>query len=365
MPIKNFHWKNLPAASLQHSDQLASDWDRLNAAQRDLPFMAARAIVSTLSVFGDGTERLLIAHEGNTVRAMFVLRAQGRFRWQTFQPSQLPLGAWVSEPQVQLLDVARDMLRGPLGLCLTLSITQVDPHIAPRASDAPDCEHHDYIDTGWIDVQGSFEEYWNARGKNLRQNMRKQRAKLLTDGVKLTMRVLRDHADMAPAIARYGKLESGGWKAQEGTAIHPDNAQGRFYRELLEQASLQNEAVVYEYLFDERTVAMNLCLERDETLVVLKTTYEESIKSFSPAFLLRESELQEIYKQDKIKHIEYFGRLMDWHTKLTEQKRTIYHLTIFRWPFLKRLNEARRRKASANIQATSADISAAAKATPS
>ena len=345
MPKTHIHWKNLPASSLREDGQLLQAWDRLNAARGDLPFLAGDAIVSALKILGDGSERLLVGYDGTRVVAMFLLNPLSKFQWRTFQPSQLPLGAWVADAHLQLLDITRSLLRGSLGFCLGLSITQVDPHVAPRAEDTLDSQHTDYIDTGWIDIEGGFDEYWNARGKNLRQNMRKQRAKLHADGDKLTMQVLRKHADMAPAVARYGSLESSGWKAQTGTAIHPDNAQGRYYRELLENASLRGEAVAYQYLFDEHVVAMNLCLLRQGTLVVLKTTYDESIQTYSPAFLLRENELQEIYQEGQIKRMEYFGRLMDWHTKLTDKKRTVYHLTVYRWPFVKKLAEARRLKA--------------------
>ena len=342
-------WKNLAASSMSQDGQLVKDWNRLNAARGGLAFLAGDAIVSALKILGTGNERLLIARDDTSVVAMFLLVPAGKFRWQTFQPSQLPLGAWVAEAHLELLGVARSLLRGPLGLCLGLSITQVDPRIAPRTEDTPDNQSIDYIDTGWIDIQGSFDDYWSSRGKNLRQNMRKQRTKLLADGVSLRMQVLRGHADMASAIARYGSLESTGWKAKEGTAIHPDNAQGRYYRELLEQASQRGEAVVYQYQFGDQVVAMNLCLLHQGTLVVLKTTYDETIKSFSPAFLLREEELQSIYKEGDIKRMEYFGRLMDWHTKLTDKKRTIYHLTLYRWPLLKKLAEARRTKTSASV----------------
>ncbi len=184
--------------------------------------------------------------------------------------------------------------------------------------------------------------------------MRKQRAKLQSEGIKLSMQVLQERADMAPAVARYGLIESTGWKAKEGTAIHPDNAQGHYYRELLENASLRGEALVYQYLFDDRVVAMNLCLVRHDTLIVLKTTYDESIKSYSPAFLLRENELQEIYREGHIKRLEYFGRLMEWHTKWTTKKRTLYHLTLYRWPFLKKLAAWRRRKTTRTIPAAPA-----------
>ena len=350
MPKIHIHWKNLPASSLREDGQLLQAWDQLNALRGDLPFMAGDAIVSALKILGDGSERLLVGYDGSRAVAMFVLHPQDKFQWSTFQPSQVPLGAWLADDSLQLLDVARSLLRGPLGFCLGLSITQVDPRVAARAEDTGDSQHSDYIDTGWLDIEGTFDDYWNARGKNLRQNMRKQRAKLLADGVRLTMQVLRNHADMAPAVARYGNLESSGWKAQTGTAIHPDNAQGRYYRELLERASLRGEAIAYQYLFDDRVVAMNLCLMRNDKLIVLKTTYDESIKSFSPAFLLREDELQQIYREGRIKHVEYFGRLMEWHTKLTEKKRTLYHLTVYRWPLVKMLAEARRIRVDAKSQ---------------
>jgi hypothetical protein len=127
------------------------------------------------------------------------------------------------------------------------------------------------------DLNGSFEEYWSGRGKNLRQNMRKQRNRLAAEGVTAQMRSLTHPADIAAAIERYGALESAGWKAAQGTAIHPDNAQGSFYRCLLEYR--RRDAArpwSIEYLFADRVVASNLCLRRGKTLVVLKTTYDES-----------------------------------------------------------------------------------------
>lgn len=349
MPISVLKWKNVAAADFAVNSTLQAQWDRLNAIHGDLPFLISDVVISTLKIFGDNKERLLVAYDGTNVAAMFLLCRTDAFRWQTFQPSQLPLGAWVAEAHLSLDALARSLLRGPLGFCLGVSVTQVDPHMAARAVDTADSQTLDYIETGWIAIQGSFDNYWSARGKNLRQKMRKQRAKLAADGIGLTMQVLYDFADMAGAVASYGQMESAGWKAQQGTSIHPDNAQGRFYRELLEHASLRGEAAVYQYLFNDKIVSMNLCLRRKGTLVVLKTTYDESIQSVSPAFLLREEELRQLHAEGKIKRLEYFGRLMEWHTKWTDQKRMLYHLTVYRWPAIKTLAEARRRKAEVRL----------------
>jgi CelD/BcsL family acetyltransferase involved in cellulose biosynthesis len=335
-------WENLPASALQQRADIGLEWNRLNAARGDLPFLSADAIGIALEVFGDGRERLLIGRSGAVV-AMLVLVPQSRLQWSTFQPSQIPLGAWVAKPDLSATALANSLIKNQLGLCLVLSITQIDPSLAPRGVDSANSEHSDYIDTGWVDIEGSFEQYWSARGKNLRQNMRKQRNKLAAEGMNTCMKVWVEPEQMAPALARYAALESAGWKSAHGTAINADNDQGRFYTRLFESAAARGEAVVYEYLLDDRSVAMNLCLRRSGVLVVLKTTYDESIKSLSPAFLLREEELKSIFTEARIRRIEYYGRLMDWHTKLTEQKRTLYHLTAYRWPLVKQL-ALRRRK---------------------
>lgn len=349
-------WRGLDARALSTDVGLRSDWDRLNRTGLDLPFLASDAICAALDEFGSGREVLLCGSEGGRDRAILLLTPSGRLRWSTFQPSQIPLGCWVAEPDLTPTLLAAQALSSRcLGnLALVISLTQIDPLQAPRAHDDPWCRHDDYIPTAWLEVAGSFDEYWAGRGKNLRQNLRKQRAKLAAEGLVVELLLWRDAAEIAPALDRYGMLESSGWKAGQGTAIHPDNAQGRFYRRLLEQAALRNETLITEYRFGGRTVAMNLGLLRNGTWVVLKTAYDESTaKSLSPASLLREAELQHFFDADPaVARIEYYGRVMEWHTRLTEHQRTLYHLTCYRWAWLKQVAERRRRAVAGAANAT-------------
>ncbi len=332
------NWRELSALALAHDADVSAKWDRLNAMRGDLPFLSCNALIPALQAFGQGDERLLLGESAGIVVAMLLITGDGKLRWQTFQPSQLPLGAWVAEAGLPLQQIADSALQdGPLTLCLGLSITQVDPLYSPREDDSGVNRHDDYIDTAWVDIVGSFDDYWAARGKNLRQNMRKQRNKLQTEGVKVDMRVWREGADMAGVIGRYGVLEGKGWKAQKGTAILPDNAQGRFYTALMVNAAARQEALAYEYLFDDQTVAINLCVKRGHTLTILKTTYDESIKTYSPAFLLNEEIVQTLFAEQQIERLEYYGSLMEWHTRWTDNRRTLYHLTTFRNSLVKRM----------------------------
>ena len=86
-------------------------------------------------------------------------------------------------------------------------------------------------------------------------------------------------------------------------------------------------------------------LVRAGVLIVLKTTYDESIPSiYSPAFLLSQDQLMNLFGEAKIHRLEYYGRLMDWHTKWTENKRTLFHTTAYRFPLIKRLAHWRRNR---------------------
>ena len=81
-------------------------------------------------------------------------------------------------------------------------------------------------------------------------------------------------------------------------------------------------------------------------------------RPLSPAFLLREDELKHIFAGSEIRRIEYFGRRMDWHTKLTDHQRTLYHLTSYRWPLVKKLAHRRRAGQEAGTAAPAAQTDA-------
>ena len=46
---------------------------------------------------------------------------------------------------------------------------------------------------------------------------------------------------------------------------------------------------------------------------------------------------QALFEEQKITRLEYYGGLMEWHTRWTDNARTLYHLTSFRHSLLKRL----------------------------
>ena len=327
-------WSFFPAREFE---RLAPEWDRLALACGDVPFLHSRFIAPLLAEFAGERSLLASCADQRGVVAMTIVAPKGGTAWQTWQPSQLPLCPWVMRRGDDVGALGESLLRALPGFALHLGLTQLDPHLVSRPTAGACIETLDYIETGWIAIEGAFDDYWSARGKNLRTNMRKQRKKLQTDGVAPALELCSRREDMAAAVADYGTLESAGWKASLGTAIHPDNAQGRFYRSMLENFAAVGSACVYRYRFGEKVVAVDLCVRTPAMLVVLKTTYDESIRTLSPAFLLREDALRTIFGDAQGSRVEFYGKMMDWHTHWTRQVRTLYHVNCYRWRWVGRL----------------------------
>lgn len=328
------NWTLTPATGFA---QHAAQWDALLAANVAAPMLQADFAAALLAEFGNGDE-LLAMCDG----AMAIVRPHGRGSWATFQPAQAPLGMWIERPGLDRTAAMASLLRALPGIGLVLGLTQLDPLLAPAPDDAIA-----YIQTARITVAGSFDDYWAGRGKNLRSNLKKQRAKLAADGVNLRLQASTEASDMAGAVRDFGRLESAGWKAQAGTAVHLDNAQGRFYARMLAAFAARGAASVYRYWFGEQLVAMDLCIRQGDCIVVLKTTYDEGVpKTFSPALLMREEAVRALFHHGGTTRIEFYGKVMEWHTRWTDEVRTLYHVNLYRWAALRRLHAlAQRRRA--------------------
>jgi CelD/BcsL family acetyltransferase involved in cellulose biosynthesis len=317
---------------------VAPAWDALCAQSGALPFLRSDFLLPALAEFGTGRELLGVCGNAAEPVAMGLFGRRRVGAWETFQPAQLPLGALVARNGPDLADLARALVPALPQLALTVAITQQDPAIRPRPSDAPTLGTLDYVDTARVAVEGAFDAYWAARGKNLRQNVRKQLAKLEQDGIAPRLDCVTHSQGVAEAIEQYGRLESAGWKAKAGTAIGPDNAQGHFYRGVFEAFCARGAARIYRCWFGDRVVAIDLCLIDGPVLVVLKTTYDESLRMVSPASLLRYAYFRTLFDEGVIRRIEFYGKVMDWHLRWTSDVRTLYHVNAYRWPWVQRLH---------------------------
>jgi len=327
-----------------------ADWEGLHARGAASSLLAFDFVAPLVTEFGRAGDLLAIWRKGGSTGAMALLRPTRRGAWATFQPAQAPLGLWLQQDGLDTEALARSLLGALPGFPLVFALTQMDPMLMPRPGDGPCTRTLDYIATARVTLAGSFDDYWAGRGKNLRANLKKQRARLEREGIVTRLHVERDPAAMAQAVADYGRLESAGWKAGQGTAVDAGNAQGRYYRAMLDALAGRNASSVYRYYFNEQLVAMDLCVEDAHSIVVLKTSYDERVPSnWSPTLLMREEATRALFDGGRLARLEFYGRVMEWHLRWTDEVRTMYHVNYYRWPGLRRLHallEARNRPAT-------------------
>ena len=86
---------------------LAPTWDALNGATGELPFLHSRFMLPLCEAFGDASLKIALCENAQGPVAMGVLARRGLASWESFQPSQSPLGAWVMRPDQ---DFERDLV---------------------------------------------------------------------------------------------------------------------------------------------------------------------------------------------------------------------------------------------------------------
>lgn len=323
--------------------EFASQWQALNCSVSDTPLLDPCFVADILSQFTHGKEVIAIHSESDqgTPDAMAILGRTNRFSWQTLQSPNAPIGFWVSRSSVDLERLLGTLAARLSAQCGIISLTQQDPDIIAQPQQSPRLSTLDYITTARLDFPHSFAEYMQGRSKNFRHNISRQKNRLGRDGIAARLEILTQPAEMDQAVHDYSRLECASWKAEIDSAVRMDEPQGRFYLKLMSDLAARREGLVYRYFFNDRLVASDLCIRRGDLLIILKTACDETIQGLSTAHLMRMDAFAELVDKHGIRRVEFYGPLKEWHQRLTDKARTMYHLNYYRWPLVKRLHELR------------------------
>lgn len=344
-------------------ESLAATWDAVNAQASALPFLESKFLKPLLAHADIREGYVALGH--NAARepvAAALLERKGSVHMETLQPSQLPLGAWLAPAGSDLTQLTGSLLKALPLPCLAIGITQLDPLFCSRPPQSSKLRTMDYIDTAWVEVDGSFDTFWEARGKNLKSNLRKQRNRLAQEQTDVRFEVVTQPADVHDAVAHFSRLESAGWKGEIGTAVSTDTAQGKFYADMMKAFCEVGRGEIWMLYFGDRVVAVDLCIEGGGSLVILKTAYDNEFKSFSPAFLLKQDAFKRVFDEKRVARIEFYGRVMEWHTRWTDRQRGLYHANGYRWAWVPHLRDLARKRNTAAAVASAGEAEPEAKA---
>lgn len=347
-------WTLHKAATAFESHQ--TRWDELNRMTGGNVLLDSRFVALLLRYFG--TDRTFLAvDEGPGGSGMALVECRRPGFWQTFQPSQAPLGLIVLADSERAKDQMRRLIRTLPGFALEFAVLQQDSASSvfrgvPESAAVCVQKH---IETAWIPVRGNFQDYWKSRRRDLVDNLARRTRRLERDGIGWEFRMVRDPDGVAAAIQEYGRLESSGWKAGEGTAVSAENEQGMFYRDVLHSACQRGEGIIYQILFEGRAVASQLGLARNGMLVLVKMAYDEEYRSHSPGYLLQYKILESAFEGHEIQAVEFYGKVNPgWTDKWADEVRPIFHITFQRYGWVRWALDSIKRMTGAKRGAPSA-----------
>jgi hypothetical protein len=344
-------WEFLPAKS--HFDSFRNMWDSLNRCQGDHILLDSEFVGALLRHFGSDGVQIAVNKDAKRQAMALVVSTHWGLR-ETFQPSQAPIGLIVFGYRDETVLGLQELTRSLPGYALQLAVLQQDPDFSafPTTCEQPTVEFIKYIQTGSLTLDGTFEQYWEARADDIKKNNARRRRKLAEQGQILEFVAHTDRASVVDCIREYGRMESQGWKGKQGTAVTEDNAQGRFYREVMEGFCGRGEGVIFELRLDDKPIASELWIGRNGMHVNLKTTYDESLKQVSPGFLMKESLIRWAFSNSGWRRLEFYGRVMDWHLKWIDRTRTLYHVNCYRNPWILQARKAVGRFRSDRVEAS-------------
>lgn len=319
-------WEIAPAGSAFAA--FAAEWDRLNAElYGSHPFFDSRFVAPLLEFFGQGSEQLCVHRTSARVDGALIVRPLGLGRWELFMPSQSQAGP-VLLRDARLLETLMTELPG---YACTIDLLRLDPQFSPTWSGLRRprtvLEH---ALTMTVNLDGSFEAYWQSRPKKLRSNLSRYQARARQQFGASTLVTIDDPQQIRAALTRYGALETSGWKGQAGTAVNIDNDQGKFYEKVLTSFAASGQARVIELHMGEKLAASRLIILHDGTWTVLKTTYDESLAAMAPGRQLLYEVLRQAFSETPSGEVEFYTNATrdqaEWATSL----RYIAHHQLYR-----------------------------------
>ncbi len=305
--------------------EFSASWDLVNKQVfGSNPLLDSRFVNSLLSHFGTGREYLCSMQENGTPVAMCLMQQRGAGIWISFLPAQTQLGPSLIRTADQVASLTRE-LTGPIG---RLDLLCHDPMYGNLLLGNALASSQDHALTMNIGLHGSFDDYWSSRSKQLQKNMRRYERRLEEDQLASRFVCVSAPEDVSAAVERYAGIESSGWKSKIGTAIDMGTAQGRFYDGVMQRFAEPGGAVVYELWLGDRLAASRLAVFSDEMIVILKTTYDESMEKYAPGRLLLREVIQSAFTHHSGKTLEFYTDASPDQLSWATDCRRIRHLSV-------------------------------------
>lgn len=344
---QDLHWNIRPIATVD--DAWWSRWDGVNTDHLGAhPLLTSTMAKLLCKYFGNDHLIGVELVQSDAVCLQAIVAPGGRGKYSIFNPSQAPVSLIVfRRSAANYTECFRRLMSKLPGMTVALSFAAQDIPFSAMDGSSALVDRTVWGTTVNVDCSIGFETYWESRSKELKHNMRRYFKRLKEQYGDDWSLVRHDAPDaVASAVDRYAELESRGWKGREGTALRPDNDQGRFYRELLQAYAHSESAAVYELRFGQKLAAARLTVSGPGMHVILKTTYDEELSRLAPGRVLLYLLLEQMFADPRRRPVEFYTRANSDTLAWSTGQRDIESMTLYRNGLISAVVEFKRRLAS-------------------
>lgn len=182
------------------------------------------------------------------------------------------------------------------------------------------------LDESWCEP----EQKLNARRRSDFRRARRKAERFGTPRFELRLPTPRE---LPSLLDQAWLVEGAGWKGRGGTALEQDRRRGSFFRGYAAAAAARGILRLAFMRIDERPVAMQLAVESDDRLWLLKIGYDEHYAACSPGQQLM-SYITGMAARRGLRSIEFLGEQEPWTRLWTEKSRCC--VAVHAYPFTKR-----------------------------
>lgn len=183
----------------------------------------------------------------------------------------------------------------------------------------------------WVEVRGSWDDYFARLSKKHRSTVRNRTRRLQALGeVELeTVDGSAGRVALEEALTEGFRLEGAAWKARAGTAILSHDETEAFYRILARRTAARGWLRLHFLRVGGRRVAFLYSLLHEGTLYALKGGYDPEHARSSPGVVLFSLILRDAFERG-LRRIDFLGDEERWKLDWTRRSREHHWLYVFR-----------------------------------
>lgn len=183
-----------------------------------------------------------------------------------------------------------------------------------------------YVASPYLRLGESWEDYLRTQSSNFRSDMKRKWNKAMSRRTEFT--VVTRPEEVTRALEEIYAIEMNSWKEGTSTSITTQPLAQKFYEIFLPKAAENGWLYLVLLRMDGEPVAYDMGILYADTYYMLKTSYDQRAKDWSPGLVLRQFVMQELYKRHVREH-DFLGDDEPWKMRWTQTVRKHWNAYLY------------------------------------